>query len=357
MPLRVLLTGANGFIAQHILAQFLAAGHSVRAVVRSQSSVDQLRKTFASYPSPQLDFALVPDIATPGAFDAVLVSDGAPFDVVLHTASPFNFRKGNSNADFLDPAVKGTTEILHGVVRKAPSVKRVIVTSSMAAVIDITKPSISNPAKIYNESDWLDVSREDAEASTHPAIPYVASKKFAEKAAWAFISDTEPKPAFDLVTICPPIVYGPLYDVSATSSPQNLNESNHMLYQSLCGASLTSDSPVPPEMLHLYVDVRDIARAHLLAATTPEAGGKRFLVSPGGVSNQQLANILREKLPQWEGRIPKGDPAKATLAEGMFGVDASLAEKVLGMEYRTLEDTIGDTAAQFVELEDRAKAS
>ncbi|KXH57314.1 NAD dependent epimerase/dehydratase [Colletotrichum salicis] len=168
-----------------------------------QSSVDQLRKTFAFYPSTQLDFALVPDIAAPGAFDTVLVSEDAPFDVVLHTASPFNFRKG-------------TIEILHGVVRKALSVKRVIVTSSMAAVIDITKPSISHPAKIYNESDWLGVSRDGAEASTHPAIPYVASKKFAEKAAWAFISDTEPKPAFDLVTICPPIVYGPLYDVSAT---------------------------------------------------------------------------------------------------------------------------------------------
>ncbi|KAF4777246.1 NAD dependent epimerase/dehydratase [Colletotrichum scovillei] len=356
MPLRVLLTGANGFIAQHILAQFLEAGHSVRAVVRSQSSVDQLRKTFASYPSTQLDFALVPDIATPGAFDTVLVSDHAPFDVVLHTASPFNFRKGNSNADFLDPAVKGTTEILHGVVRKAPTVKRVIVTSSMAAVIDITKPPISDPPKIYSEEDWLGVSRKDAEASTHPAIPYVASKKFAEKAAWSFLS-SEPKPAFDLVTICPPIVYGPLYDVSATASPQNLNESNHMLYQNLCGPSLTKESPVPPEMLHLYVDVRDVARAHLLAATTPEAGGKRFLVSPGGVSNQRLANVLREKLPQWEGRIPKGNPAKAALAEGMFGVDASLAEKVLGMEYRPLEDTIGDIAVQFVELENRANTA
>ncbi|EXF81755.1 NAD dependent epimerase/dehydratase [Colletotrichum fioriniae PJ7] len=339
MPLRVLLTGANGFIAQHILAQFLEAGHSVRAVVRSQSSVDQLRKTFASYPSTQLDFALVPDIAAPGAFDTVLVSDHAPFDVVLHTASPFNFRKGNSNADFLDPAVKGTTEILHGVVRKAPTVKRVIVTSSMAAVIDITKPPISDPVKIYSEKDWL-------------------GQEIRRKAAWAFLSsDAEPKPAFDLVTICPPIVYGPLYDVSATSAPQNLNESNHMLYQSLCGPSLTSDAPVPPEMLHLYVDVRDVARAHLLSAMTPEAGGKRFLVSPGGVSNQQLANILRKKLPQWEGRIPKGDPAKAALAEGMFGVDASLAEKVLRLEYRTLENTIGDLAVQFVELENRAKAA
>lgn len=107
MPHRVLLTGANGFIAQHILAQFLEAGHSVRAVVRSQSSADQLKATFAAYPSPQVDFALVPDIAAPGAFDTALVSD-PPFDLVLHTASPFNFRAGKSNKDFIDPAVKGT---------------------------------------------------------------------------------------------------------------------------------------------------------------------------------------------------------------------------------------------------------
>ncbi|KZL85897.1 nad dependent epimerase dehydratase [Colletotrichum incanum] len=352
MPQRILLTGANGFIAQHILAQFLAAGHSVRAVVRSESSASQLRKVFSSYLPSQLDTALVPDITTPGAFDQVLVSN-PPFDTVLHTASPFNFRKGNSNADFLDPAIKGTTEILHGVNRVAPTVKRIIVTSSMAAIIDIFKPPVSNPPKIYDHRDWLKVSRQDAETTENPHLPYLASKTFAEKSAWAFVAEN--KPSFDLVTINPPLVYGPLYDASAIKSPQDLNQSNYMLYGSFFAPGLTSASPIPPEFLHLYVDVRDVARAHLLAATTPAAGGNRFVVSPGGVSNQKIANILREKFPELKGRIPAGDPTKSALPEGLFGVDASLAGNVLGLEYRKLEDTIGDTAGQIIELEKRAE--
>ncbi|GJC83572.1 ketoreductase azaE [Colletotrichum liriopes] len=337
MPQRVLLTGANGFIAQHILAQFLAAGHSVRAVVRSESSASQLRKTFSSYLPSQLDIALVPDITTPGAFDQVLASDPS-FDTVLHTASPFDFRKGNSSADFLDPAIKGTTEILHGVDRVAPTVKRVVVTSSMAAMIDVFKPPVSDPPKIYDHRDWLEVSRQDAETAESPHLPYVASKAFAEKSAWAFVA--EHKPSFDLVTVNPPM---------------GLNQSNYILYGSFFAPGLTSASPIPPEVLHLYVDVRDVARAHLLAATTPGAGGNRFVVSPGGVSNQKIANVLRERFPELEGRIPAGDPTKTALPEGLFGVDASLAGNMLGLEYRKLEDTIGDTAAQIIELETRAE--
>ncbi|KAK2008447.1 NAD dependent epimerase/dehydratase [Colletotrichum eremochloae] len=353
MPQRVLVTGANGFIAQHILAQFLAAGHSVRAVVRSESSASELRTTFSSYlASSQLDIALVPDITTPGAFDAALVSN-PPFDTVLHTASPFDFRKGNSNADFLGPAVRGTTEILHGVRRAAPAVKRVVVTSSMAAMIDIFRPPVSESPKIYSDRDWLEVSQQDAETSENPYLPYLASKTFAEKAAWAFIEENEP--AFDLATINPPVVYGPLLDTSALGSPRDLNQSNYMLYETFFAPGLTAASPIPPAVLHLYVDVRDVARAHLLAATKPAAGGHRFIVSPGGVSNQAIANVVRKRLPELEGRIPKGDPTETALPEGIFGADASLAEKVLGLEYRKLEDTLGDLAAQIVELEKRAE--
>ncbi|TEA12393.1 Ketoreductase azaE [Colletotrichum sidae] len=355
MPLRVLLTGANGFIAQHILAQFLEAGHSVRAVVRSEPALDKLRKSFASHPASRLDFALVPDITTPGAFDTALVSD-PPFDAVLHTASPFNFRAGNSNLDFIEPAVSGTTEILHGILRKAASsVKRVVVTSSMAAVIDPgSAPPISSPPKIYTEKDWFNISRHEAETTQNPVLPYVASKTFAEKAAWEFLE--EKQPGFELVTINPPMVYGPVYDASVFKSPQELGQSNFNLYNAFFNSELTSESPVPPEQLHLYVDVRDVARAHLLAATKPSAGGNRFVVSPGGISNQKIANLFREAVPQLAGRIPKGDPSKTELAPGLFGVDSSLAASVLGLEFTKEEKTFSDVARQFVDMEQRAEA-
>ncbi|KAK2002585.1 NAD dependent epimerase/dehydratase [Colletotrichum falcatum] len=356
MPKRVLVTGANGFIAQHVIAQFLEAGHSVRAVVRSEPSASKVRGTFSAYlASSRLDVALVPDMTAPGAFDAALASD-PPFDTVLHTASPFDFRKGNSNAAFLDPAIRGTTEILHGVRRAAPAVRRVVVTSSMAAMIDISRSPVSDPPKVYGDGDWLEVSREEAEASDNPHMPYVASKALAEKAAWAFVDDRGDALApFDLVTVNPPMVYGPLLDASALGSPRDLNQSNHNLYETFFAPGLTAASPIPPAFIHLYVDVRDVARAHLLAATVPAAGGHRFVVCAGGVSNQKIANVVRERLPDLEDRVPRGDPAATALPEGIYGADTSLAGKLLGLEYRRLEDTFGDLAVQIVELEKRAE--
>ncbi|WYZ42094.1 hypothetical protein EsH8_V_000989 [Colletotrichum jinshuiense] len=347
MAHRILLTGANGFIAQHILAQLLEAGHSVRAVVRSQSKADQLHSTFASYPSEQLDTALVPDITAPSAFDAALTST-PPFDAVLHTASPFNYRAVSSNLDFIDPAIKGTTEILSGIARVAPSVKRVVMTSSIAAVLNWGLPAQTDPVKVYTEADWNPITWDEALTTKALNLAYSASKKFAEKAAWDFVADK--KPGFDLVIINPPMVYGPLYDPSVYKTPQELNQSNFNLWRNFLEPSLTSASPVPPTGLHLYVDVRDVARAHVLSLFNPEAGGKRFVLGNGGVSNQRIANLFREELPKLADSIPKGDPEKSDLPKGSFEVDTSLVQKVLGLKFTKTEDTFKQVAAQLAKI-------
>lgn len=81
---RILLTGANGYIASHILSLLLAspAKHSIRAVVRSQSKVDDVKAIFPDASTPQLEFAVVPDMTTPGAFDEALKSN--PVCTLLH---------------------------------------------------------------------------------------------------------------------------------------------------------------------------------------------------------------------------------------------------------------------------------
>lgn len=86
-PQRILLTGANGFVGSHVLDQLLTHGHSVRAIVRSESKASQVLADFPNYGS-RLDFGIVPDITSPGAFDKVVVS-APPFDIAIHTASPF----------------------------------------------------------------------------------------------------------------------------------------------------------------------------------------------------------------------------------------------------------------------------
>lgn len=87
---RVLLTGASGFIAAHTLDILLERGHSVVGTVRSQEKADKIKAQYNGKYADNLSFAIVPDIAQPGAFDEAVKSD-PPFEAVLHTASPFHF--------------------------------------------------------------------------------------------------------------------------------------------------------------------------------------------------------------------------------------------------------------------------
>ncbi|KAI1136252.1 putative NADPH-dependent methylglyoxal reductase GRE2 [Hypoxylon sp. FL0543] len=349
---RVLLTGANGYIAQHILSQLLEEGHSVRAIARSQSKIDTLKKSFSKYVNtPQLDFGVVPDITAPGAFDEVLVST-PPFDIVMHTASPFTIRPVDS-ADFLDPAIKGTTEILSSITRVAPSVKRVIITSSFAAIGDLAGNPLSN--KTYTREDWNPVTIEQARATQNPNITYPASKKFAEKAAWDFVK--EGKGNFELVTICPPAVYGPLFDPSQIAKPEDLNESIRIVYNVLLRPGLKSSDPVPKTWLYVWIDVRDLARAHLLAMDKPEAANKRWFPVAGDLGFQEMANYLREALPEKRDVIPIGEPGNTKKPEGWYGASAPEVEEVLGLKYRSAQESFRDLAPQLVEIEKRAAAA
>ncbi|KAK6220216.1 nad dependent epimerase dehydratase [Colletotrichum tabaci] len=354
MPCYILLTGANGFVAQHILSQLLQAGHSVRAVVRTQSKADQLSTTFRAFTSAQFETHVVPDITAPSAFDEALTSS-RPFDGVIHTASPFNYRAVSSNLEFLEPAVKGTTEILSSITRVAPSVKRVVLTSSMAAVINWGAPKETDPPKVYTDADWNPITWDGALATDSMNLAYSASKTFAEKTAWDFISNK--KPGFDLVTINPPMVYGPYVDPAVYKTPEDLNQSNFNLWRNFLEPSLKSTSPLPPNGLHLYVDVRDMARAHVLALLKPEAGGKRFVIGGGGVSNQKIANIFRSTLPKLADRIPRGEPDKAELPKGVFTLDASPAREVLGLEFISPEDTFKQIAIQLAQVTESGNKS
>ena len=96
------------------------------------------------------------------------IKSSPPFDYVLHTASPFHFNVQDPVKDFLDPAIKGTTGILKAIKAYAPNVKRVVITSSFAAIVN----SKQHP-KVYSEKEWNPVTWE--EAMDHSQV-YRASK-------------------------------------------------------------------------------------------------------------------------------------------------------------------------------------
>ncbi|KAF1958442.1 NAD(P)-binding protein [Byssothecium circinans] len=339
---RILITGANGYIASHIISQLLSSStpHSIRAVVRSQSKVEDVKAVFPSASSAQLDFAIVPDITAPGAFDEALKSD-PPFDTIIHTASPV----GHNSADFLGPAIKGTTEILQAISRITPSsVKRVILTSSIATIGAFGLVDERN--KVYTEDDWNPVTLEQAEKSGEIFLAYLASKKFAELAAWE--EQKRDGVNWDLVVFNPPMVYGPL--VHRVKSMGELNESTARIWNLFLKEGVLAGE-MPDNGVPLYVDVRDVAYAHVLAIDAPDAGNQRFLITAGAVTSQQIADILRSEVPGADKRTPKGEPGKNRLADDAYSADTTKVRSVLGLTFRSAKETLADLGRQLLELE------
>ncbi|ERF69361.1 hypothetical protein EPUS_08834 [Endocarpon pusillum Z07020] len=325
--MKVLLTGGSGFIAAHILDQLLEHGHDVVTTVRSEEKGRKILENHKGVPQRKLSYVIVKDIAEEGAFDEVVVSD-PPFDAVIHTASPYHFNITDPKKDLLDPAIIGTTEILKAIKASAPNVKRVAITSSFAA---ITNPK--NHPRIYSEEDWNPVTME--EALEDPVSSYRASKTFAERAAWDFVRNE--KPNFELATLCPPLVFGPV--IHYLNSLQAINTSNARIRDSMQGKMIDELAPTGS---FIWVDVRDLAIAHVKAIEIPEAAGKRFFVTAGHTCNRDIAECIRKNFPESRSQLPP-ESTEGDIQGEVYKYDNSRSRKILGLEYRSLEECVKDT--------------
>ncbi|KAB5585330.1 hypothetical protein GE09DRAFT_22480 [Coniochaeta sp. 2T2.1] len=330
----ILVTGANGFIGGHVLQQALAKGYNVVAAVRTAKSASKFRPIFSSQESSgQLTWAYVPDITVVPDYASAFSAAEKPITGILHLASPFSLSVEDNKRDLLEPAVHGSLAILQAANKYAtPALKRVVITSSFASNLDTTKGS--RPGYTYTDADWNPQGWETADMDSSSA--YCASKALAEKAAWDFIE--EEKPGFDLVSINPPWVFGP--HVDGVEDLAKLNQSSAALSQ------LLDAKAIPPVDFGGFVDARDIAAAHILALEKPEAGGNRFIVG-SHFDYQSAADALRKEVPELRERIPEGTPGK--LPE-VYGMDGSRAERVLGIKYRTLGETMRDAFAEYVKV-------
>lgn len=329
--MKVLLTGGSGFIAAHCVDELLKRGHDVVFTVRSEEKGQKILENHPGTPSSKLSYVIVKDIAQEGAFDEAVKSD-PPFEGVLHTASPFHFNVTDVTKDLLDPAIKGTTGILKAIKKSAPTVKRVVITSSFAAILNAAKHE-----KVYSEANWNPITQE--EAVKDPSAGYRASKTFAEKAAWEFVE--KEKPNFDIVTINPPLVLGPV--VHYLNSLDAINTSNARVRDLIQGKYKDG---IPASGVYLWVDVRDVALAHVKALDTPEAGGKRFFVTAGHFTNERIAAIIKDKFPEFADKLPA--KIDTSLPEDVYGYDNSRSKQLLGIEYRKLEDTVTDTVKSLL---------
>jgi dihydroflavonol-4-reductase len=276
MPDRVLVTGISGFIGGHVALALLAEGYLVRGSVRDLSKAGKVKDVLARHGADvsRLEFVALDLLKDEGWSTAM---EGVRY--LIHVASPFVIKMPKDRGELVRPAVEGTTRALEAAF--ASKVERVVLTSSMAAVMYGHDPARTAP---FTAADWTNVDGPGVSA-------YTESKYRAEKVAWEIAERNGRRN--DLVAINPGNVYGPLLDEDPGTSAR--------LVMRLIDGSLPAAARVPMTA----IDVRDVAALHVKALTAPGAGGHRYPLSEGTYTLLEMANFLRPALPDYAGKLPR----------------------------------------------------
>lgn len=336
----VLVTGATGYVAGWLVKKLLDEGITVHAAVRNPDKKEKVKHLdeMAADAEGEIKYFKA-DLLTEGAYDEAMKG----CELVYHTASPFVMNVKDKQRDLVDPALKGTRNVLESANR-TDSVKRVVVTSSCAAIYGDSIDLNNTKNGVFTEEDWNETS-----SVKHQAYSY--SKTVAEKEAWKMFNDQD---RWDLVTVNPALVIGPGTNAHATSASFDI-------LKQMGNGTMRMGAPA---MYIGAVDVRDVAEMHFRAGYTPEAKG-RYITVAENTGLLELAGHLQDNygskyplpkkhLPNWlvwlmaplsgltrkEAKNNMGHPWKA---------DNSKGKKELGMEYRSLKTSMNEMFQQLID--------
>ena len=328
---KVLVTGASGFIALHCINQLLEAGHEVRGTVRSLSRKDELESALKKQGRDVSAFELSEaDLSKEDGWDDAVKG----CDYVLHVASPFILGVPKHEDDLIKPAVSGVDFVVKAAIKH--KVKRVVLTSSGASITDTHDGKTH-----FTEDDWTDVN--------HPkTTAYYKSKTLAEMHAWDLVNAQTGKSKTELAVINPLVVIGPTLS-------EDIGTSNDFLRQILVGKV-----PAAANLHFGFVDVRDVATAHIMAMTHKKAAGERFIANTKEMWLIELTTFLNKagykkaplrKMPNWLVKVFGLFDAPTKMISQLLDVErftpADKAKKVLGWQPRDIEESIIETAEQM----------
>lgn len=339
----ILVTGATGYVASWLIKKLLDEGLTVHAAVRNPDNKKKVGHLdeIAKKSSGKIVY-FKSDLLENGSYAEAMKG----CELVYHTASPFTSKIKDPQTDLVDPALLGTRNVLEQA-NKTESVKRVVLTSSCAAIygdnIDIQK----TPRGMITEEVWNTTS-----SLKHQAYSY--SKTLAEKEAWEIVKKQK---RWDLVVINPSLVIGPALN------PQAVTSESFTILKQLGDGSMKTGAP---DFGIGVVDVRDLAYAHFQAGFKPGAKG-RHIISGYNTTFIDMAKTIipkyGDKYPLPKNKLPKalvwliGPILSKSLNRKMisrnvghpFKADNSKGIKELGIMYRPLKDSMEDTFQQMID--------
>lgn len=329
----ICVTGAAGFIAGHVIVDLLDDGHDVHATVRDlgndakRSHLDALKEQY----SRRLKM-FEADLLEPGSLDAAL--EGC--DALIHTATAVKLAAPDPQKQIIDVAVQGTRNVLDSVAR-VPSVKRIVMTSSIAAVM-----SYDQQDKTYTEDDWC--TSDDLRLD-----PYGMGKTQSERLLWAFAAKHADR--VQAVAINPSVVIGP-------PLAKHHIRSSLSFIRDLVGWSYPACVPM---RLHL-VDVGDVSKGHVRALTSDKAVGQRIIFSDRQMSTLEISKILSRKYKTPMRVLPKLVLYVAAYLDKRYSLRLAWASanlryefrsdrpaELLGIKLRNTEESILEAAETMVE--------
>lgn len=335
----VLVTGASGYLAAHIVKVLQDDGYKVRGTVRNledETKVKPLKELCAdaSHPLELVEADLLKEETWESAVK------GCTY--VIHTASPFPSTPPPNPDDVLKPAVDGTKVVLKACA-EAGTVKRVVITSSVAA---IHGEMVMEEGKVYTEGDWTNTESASLDL-------YSKSKTLAERAAWDFVKELSEDKKFELAVVNPGLVFGPVINGTVSTSIEIIKR------------LMEHSMPMVPKANFAVCDVRDVAVAHLKAMILPNAADHRHIICTQNVWFKDIALALSKEFKQYGYNIPSMvapyfavwlnsfvDKMSRTILPRIgreFRFDNKRMREELGITPKELNQTLIDTAYSLIE--------
>lgn len=281
----VLVTGANGFIASHVVDQLLLAGYRVRGTVRSIERAGWMTDFFKErYGRDKFELTEVKEMADAGAFDdAVKGASG-----VIHIATPVMVSYDPNEA--VPVVVNGALNALKAAANE-PSIERVVMTSSSTAAAS-PKPNVEFT---IDEETWNEEALKAAwapppyEGEQRKLDVYSASKTESEQAAWKWMKEN--RPGFVLNTVLPNCNMGLVLSPENQGTPSTVGWIK-ALWDEFKGQEKLAFNP--PQY---YVNVQDTARVHVGALIYPDVDSERLFDFAHPFNWNDMLAVFRKLYP------------------------------------------------------------